>query len=63
VQGKKKYQEKLFTHFQLSDRVPKDNFYRQLNEVLDLAKVVKAALHYFIVIIRVEIKAYKPLTL
>jgi len=27
------------------------------------AKVVKAALHYFIVIIRVEIKAYKPLTL
>ena len=36
MQGKKGYQEKLFTHFQLSDRVPKDNFYRQLKEVLDL---------------------------
>ena len=36
MQGKKDYQEKLFTHFQLSDRVPADNFYRRLKEVLDL---------------------------
>ena len=36
MQGKKEYQEKLFSHFQLSDRVPRNNFYRKLNEVLDL---------------------------
>ena len=36
MQGKKDYQEKLFAHFQLSDRVPKNNFYRRLKEVLDL---------------------------
>ena len=36
MQGKKEYQEKLFSQFQLSDRVPKNNFYRRLNEVLDL---------------------------
>lgn len=36
MQGKKDYQEKLFAHFQLSDRIPKGNFYRRLKEVLDL---------------------------
>lgn len=36
MQGKKDYQEKLFAHFQLSDRVPKGNFYRRLKAVLDL---------------------------
>ena len=36
MQGKKTYQEKLFNHFQLSDRVPLNNFYRRLKEVLDL---------------------------
>jgi len=36
MQGKKNYQEKLFAHFQLSDRIPKHNFYRRLKEVLDL---------------------------
>ena len=36
MQGKKTYQEKLFANFQLSERVPKDNFYRQLGSVLDL---------------------------
>ena len=36
MQGKKDYQEKLFAHFQLSDRVPQHNFYRRLKEVLDL---------------------------
>lgn len=36
MQGKKTYQEKLFTSFQLSDRVPEQNFYRQLKTILDL---------------------------
>jgi len=36
MQGKKEYQEKLFANFQLSERVPKNNFYRRLKEVLDL---------------------------
>ena len=36
MQGKKDYQEKLFNNFQLSERVPKHNFYRRLKEVLDL---------------------------
>lgn len=36
MQGKKVYQEKLFTHFQLSDRVPADNIYRQLKDHLSL---------------------------
>lgn len=36
MQGKKQYTEKLFTSFQLSDRVPADNFYRRLKENLDL---------------------------
>jgi len=36
MQGKKDYQEKLFAQFQLSERVPKENFYRLLKEALDL---------------------------
>ena len=36
MQGKQDYQEKLFAQFQLSERVPKHNFYRRLKEVLDL---------------------------
>lgn len=36
MQGKKNYQEKLFAHFQLSERIPKHNFYRRLKDVLDL---------------------------
>ena len=36
MQGKKTYQEKLFTTFRLSDRVPESNFYRRLKGVLDL---------------------------
>ncbi len=44
MQGEKKYQEKVFANFQLSVRVPKNNFYRQLIEVLDfyfLCKLTK----------------------
>jgi len=36
MQGKKLYQEKMFTSFQLSDHVPKTNFYRRLKSELDL---------------------------
>jgi len=36
MQGKKDYQEKLFASFQLSERIPKDNFYRRLKGALDL---------------------------
>jgi transposase len=47
MQGKKSYQEKLFTNFQLSDRVPVDNFYRRLKDVLDLQWVYKATSKYY----------------
>jgi hypothetical protein len=36
MQGRKDYTEKLFTSFQLSSRVPKENLYRKLRETLDL---------------------------
>jgi transposase len=35
MQGRKHYSEKLFTHFQLSDRIPEHNFYRRLKATLD----------------------------
>lgn len=37
MQGKKQYQEKLFITFQLSKRVPENNFYRRLKGELDLS--------------------------
>ncbi len=36
MQGKKGYQEKMFTSFQLSEHVPTHNFYRRLKQELDL---------------------------
>lgn len=36
MQGHKNYQEKLFNSFQLSERVPPENFYRRLKTELDL---------------------------
>lgn len=36
MQGKKTYSEKLFTSFQLSDRVSTENFYRRLKENINL---------------------------
>lgn len=47
MQGKKVYQEKLFTQFQLSDRVPEHNFYRQLKSVLDLNYLYESTQHYY----------------
>lgn len=47
MQGKKIYQEKLFSSFQLSNRVPKNNFYRRLKEVLDLSFLYKKTKIYY----------------
>src|ERR1039457_4202979 len=47
MQGRKQYQEKLFTTFRLSDRVPENNFYRRLNNLLDLSFLYKATTKYY----------------
>ena len=47
MQGKKHYQEKLFTNFRLSDRVPADNMYRKLKEILDLNFLYAATAQYY----------------
>lgn len=47
MQGKKPYTEKLFSSFQLSERVPADNFYRRLKETLDLSFVRKVTAQYY----------------
>jgi len=47
MQGKKQFSEKLFTNFQLSERVPTDNFYRRLKAVLDLHWLYKATKKYY----------------
>jgi transposase len=47
MQGKKPYTEKLFNNFQLSERVPKDNFYRMLKEALNLQFVRTATAQYY----------------
>ena len=47
MQGNKLYQEKLFNSFQLSTRVPRDNFYRRLSEVLDLNFLGKETQIYY----------------
>ncbi len=47
MQGKKDYQEKLFAQFQLSERVPRENFYRRLKEVLDLTFLYPLTKFYY----------------
>lgn len=47
MQGRKDYQEKLFVNFQLSERVPKDNFYRRLKKELDLSFLRKLTAPYY----------------
>lgn len=47
MQGKKEYQEKLFTDFQLSERIPKDNFYRRLKSALDLSFMRRLTKDYY----------------
>src|SRR5476649_56187 len=47
MQGKKDYQEKLFNSFQLSERVPQDNFYRRLKSELDLRFLYQSTKVYY----------------
>ena len=47
MQGKKQYQEKLFTNFQLSERIPLENFYRRLKEVLPLQWLYRTTKKYY----------------
>ena len=47
MQGKKNYQEKLFTSFQLSNHVPQSNFYRRLSKVLDLEFLYARTKNYY----------------
>ena len=47
MQGRKNYQEKLFTSFQLSDRVPQENIYRRLLQVLDFQFLYKETSSYY----------------
>jgi len=41
MQGKKVYNEKLFTNFQLSHKIPENNFYRRLKMALNLEFLYK----------------------
>ena len=47
MQGKKQYTEQLFKSFQLSQRIPEDNFYRRLKELLDLQWLYKETKKYY----------------
>jgi len=47
MQGKKTHTEKLFNYFQLSERVPQNNFYRQLKENLDLKFLYSSTANYY----------------
>ena len=47
MQGEKEYFEKLFLNFQLSDKVPEDNFYRKLKSLLDFNWLYKATSKYY----------------
>jgi transposase len=47
MQRNKVYQEKLFSSFQLSRRVPKNNFYRRLKEVIDLSFLYNKTKKYY----------------
>lgn len=47
MQGRKSFEEKLFIQFQLSDRVPMDNFYRRLNTTLDFHFLYRQTALYY----------------
>lgn len=47
MQGQKDYSEKLFTNFQLSQRVPENNFYSRLKEALQLNYLYKETRSYY----------------
>ena len=45
--GQKDYHEKLFLSFSLSSRIPEDNFYRRLKDLLDLQFIRDMARPYY----------------
>jgi len=47
LQGKKRYQPKLFNSFHLADRVPKDSFYRRLKRTIDFQFLYKLTESYY----------------
>src|SRR5947207_1689869 len=47
MQGRKQFIPKLFTSFQLSERVPEDNFYRRLKEAIDFRWLYKDTAKYY----------------
>ena len=47
MQGKKQYQESLFTNFQLSEHVPSSKFYRRLKQVLNLDYLYPLTKNYY----------------
>src|ERR1700752_1979678 len=47
MQGRKPFNEKIFTSFQLSDRVPSDNFYRILKDAINLHFIYPATQRYY----------------
>ena len=47
MQGKKVYQEKLFTNFQLFHRIPESNLYRRLKEALNLEFLYKETKQHY----------------
>lgn len=47
MQGQKDYTEKLFTNFQLSHRVPENNFYRLLKAILQLDYLYNETRNYY----------------
>lgn len=47
MQGKKEYSEKLFLSFQLSQRIPENNFYRRLKHTLDLKFIKQETKQYY----------------
>ena len=47
MQGKKIYQEQLFTNFQLSNHVPADNFHRRLEGILELDYLYNLTKNYY----------------
>ena len=47
MQGKKYHQPKLFTTFQLADRMPLNNFWRRLKDKLDLRYLYKETREYY----------------
>jgi transposase len=47
MQGKKPYSEKLFNSFQLSERVPPDNFYRRLKDQISFQFLYNSTRSYY----------------